>query len=310
MDQLPTDQTPKPNTRPGPVPLVKSQAPYGLQLQRRAIPGVTEVIVVASGKGGVGKSTVSVNLAVTLASQGFKVGLLDADIYGPSAPMMLGVEGPLEVQQGSEHHGQRQRPPQLLPKVAHGIAVMSFGFLTNAFEPVIWRGPMIAKAFRQFCYDVAWGNLDYLVIDLPPGTGDIQLSLIENVPIHGALIVTTPQDVALLDAHKALTMFQTLGIKVLGLVENMSHHQCSQCGHLDPVFGAGGGAKMASERGLDLLTAIPLQSQVRFGGDSGVPIAASIKVTINEQALDHQDPNREALRQKFVDLAVEVRRRL
>ena len=247
----------------GPVPLTDRKAPFGLSIDKKAIPGVTEIIVVASGKGGVGKSTVSANLAAALASQGKKVGLLDADIYGPSAPLMLGVSGPMAVSGGT----------RLVPKEAHGVKVVSFGFLTDTQEPVIWRGPMIAKAFKQLAYDVAWGELDYLVVDLPPGTGDIQLVLIESLPIHGAIIVTTPQDVALLDAHKALSMFQRLEVRVLGLVENMSMFTCSRCGHEEHIFGAGGGERMAEERGLKVLARLPLESAVRSHGDSGQPIA-------------------------------------
>lgn len=256
----PASDGPRPK---GPVPLTDRKAPFGLSIDKKAIPGVTEIIVVASGKGGVGKSTVSANLAAALASQGKKVGLLDADIYGPSAPMMLGVSGPMAVSGGTK----------LVPKEAHGVKVVSFGFLTDTQEPVIWRGPMIAKAFKQLAYDVAWGELDYLVVDLPPGTGDIQLVLIECLPIHGAIIVTTPQDVALLDAHKALSMFQRLEVPVLGLVENMSMFTCSRCGHEEHIFGEGGGERMALERGLKVLARLPLDSAVRSHADAGQPIA-------------------------------------
>lgn len=255
-----SDEAAKPK---GPAPLTDRKAPFGIQVDKRAIPGVTEVIAVASGKGGVGKSTVSANLAAALASQGHRVGLLDADIYGPSAPLMLGASGQLSVTQGNK----------LVPKEAHGVKIVSFGFLTDAQEPVIWRGPMIAKAFRQLAYDVAWGELDYLIIDLPPGTGDIQLVLIESLPIHGALIVTTPQDVALLDAHKALSMFHRLEVKVLGLVENMAIFTCSKCGHTEHVFGEGGAERMSRERKLPVLARLPLEGAIRAHSDAGLPIA-------------------------------------
>jgi ATP-binding protein involved in chromosome partitioning len=248
-------------TGPAPKPVEDKKAPFGLTIDRRAIPGVTEIIAVASGKGGVGKSTVSANLAVALAQQGKKVGLLDADIYGPSAPLMMGLSGPLKVQ-----------GDKLLPHENHGVKTVSFGFLTDTTQPVIWRGPLIAKAFRQLCYDVAWGELDYLVIDLPPGTGDVQLALIESVPVHAAVLVTTPQDVALLDAHKALSMFQKLDVPVLGLVENMAMHVCSQCGHVEPIFGEGGADRMATERRIPVLARIPLAAPVRLRGDEGKPV--------------------------------------
>jgi ATP-binding protein involved in chromosome partitioning len=247
----------------GPAPLKEKTSPFGLKIDKKAIPGVAEVIVVASGKGGVGKSTVSVNLAVALAAQGKRTGLLDADVYGPSAPMMLGAGGQLGVTEGN----------RLVPAEAYGVKTVSFGFLTDAQQPVIWRGPLVGKALKQFCYDVAWGELDYLVVDLPPGTGDVQLALIESIPIHGALIVTTPQDVALLDAHKALTMFEKLDVPVLGMVENMAHYACPKCGHEEPIFGEGGAERMAEERKLTILSRIPLAAGVRRAGDEGRPVA-------------------------------------
>jgi len=267
----------------GPAPLANRKGPFGLTVDRRAIPGVTEIIVVASGKGGVGKSTVSANLAVALAQAGARTGLLDADIYGPSAPLMMGVQGPMPVLGES-----------LVPLTAHGVKIASFGFLTDTQEPVIWRGPLIAKAFRQLCYDVAWGELDYLVVDLPPGTGDIQLALIESVPVHGALIVTTPQDVALLDAHKALSMFEKLDVPVLGLVENMAYYVCSCCGQRDPVFGEGGADRMAQERQVPVLTRVSLNGALRARSDSGRPVALG------------DDP---ALAAPFIQLARVVRER-
>jgi ATP-binding protein involved in chromosome partitioning len=251
-------------TQPAPAPLAaKAAAPFGLKYDKRAIPGVREVLVVASGKGGVGKSTVSVNLAVALAQAGSRVGLLDADIYGPSAPLMLGLKGPLEV----------VGPDRIAPLTGHGVKCVSFGFLTDTREPVIWRGPMVAKAVKQLCYNVEWGALDYLVVDLPPGTGDVQMTLIESLPIHGAVIVTTPQDVALLDAHKALSMFERLEVPVVGLVENMAYYHCPRCGHGESVFGAGGAERMSLDRRIPILARLPLAAAVRARSDAGRPIA-------------------------------------
>lgn len=250
---------------PLPAPLGERKNAFGLSIDRRAIPGVTTILAVASGKGGVGKSTVSVNLAVALAASGARVGLLDADIYGPSVPLMLGLTG----QQPSVDQDK------LRPLTAYGVKTISFGFLTSAEQPVIWRGPLLGKAFRQLCYDVHWGELDYLVIDLPPGTGDVQLTMIETLPVHAAIIVTTPQDIALLDAHKALTMFERLEVPVLGLVENMSQFICPCCGHAEPIFGQGGAARMAHDRHTKVLVQVPLTVAVRYGGDAGLPVASS-----------------------------------
>lgn len=227
------------------------------------IASVKQVIAVASGKGGVGKSTVAANLALALSDQNQRVGLLDADIYGPSQQMMLGVSG---EPTGSEDGG-------ILPfEIRGGVKMMSFGCILDADQPVIWRGPMLMKALEQFFSDVRWGELDYLIVDLPPGTGDVALTLCQNVPVAGVVIVTTPQDVALIDARKSLHMFRKLETPVLGIVENMAHYQCPSCGHQEHVFGEGGGEKTASELGLPLLAKVPLDPAVVTGGDNGLPV--------------------------------------
>jgi ATP-binding protein involved in chromosome partitioning len=228
------------------------------------IPGVRHVIAVASGKGGVGKSTVSANLALALANLGHTVGLLDADIYGPSQQLMMGT---------TEDPTGDPESEKIEPVTAPGgVKVMSFGFLVDPDQPVIWRGPMLQKALEQFVGDVAWGELDFLVVDLPPGTGDVALTLCQNVPMAGTVIVTTPQDVALIDARKGLHMFRKLEVPVLGIVENMSGYQCPECGHLEHVFGSGGGQRTADELGIPLLGSIPLDPAIVTGGDSGKPV--------------------------------------
>ncbi|MBQ46274.1 MAG: ATPase [Zetaproteobacteria bacterium] len=237
--------------------------PYGLERELVGIPGVKHVIAVSSGKGGVGKSTVSINLAVALKQRGYAVGLLDADIYGPSAPKMLGLSGSLDAAEGDK----------IKPREGWGLKVVSFGFLVGEHTPVMTRGPVVSKALRQMSYKTEWGELDYLIIDLPPGTGDIQLTLFEELPIENAIVVTTPQDIALLDAHKGLTMFHKLDVPVLGVVENMSFITCSKCGHQEHLFGQGGVDLFASERGIPVLGRIPLLADVRKGGDEGCPIA-------------------------------------
>lgn len=230
------------------------------------MPGVKNVIAVASGKGGVGKSTTAVNLALALAAEGAVVGLLDADIYGPSQPKMLGLEG---VRPDSPDG------KSILPMQAHGIQAMSIGFLIDPEQPMVWRGPMVVQALMQLLNDTRWDNLDYLVIDLPPGTGDIQLTLSQKVPLTGAVIVTTPQDIALLDARKGLKMFEKVGVPVTGIVENMAMHICSNCGHVEAIFGEGGGAKMAADYGVELLGQLPLEMSIRLATDQGNPTVAA-----------------------------------
>jgi ATP-binding protein involved in chromosome partitioning len=228
------------------------------------IPGVRNTIAVASGKGGVGKSTVAVNLAVSLARDGAHVGLLDADITGPNVPLMMGT-------QGAHVTGASGRPN---PVVAHGVKMMSIQYFLQADSPVIWRGPLIHSAIAQFLRDVEWGELDYLVIDLPPGTSDAQLTLAQAVPISGAVLVTTPQEVSLADVGKALAMFQRMSVPVIGLVENMTAFACPHCGELTEIFGRGGGERFAAKHGLEYLGGVPLDITVRQGGDVGVPAVA------------------------------------
>ena len=221
------------------------------------------IIAVTNLKGGVGKSTVSTNLAISLGKLGHKVGLMDADVYGPSGPTMLGTKGPMEIDEDGK----------LIPLIAHNVKVVSFGFLSDAYHPVIWRGPLVSKAIEQLCFDVAWKELDILVIDLPPGTGDVQLSLIESLPIEGAVIVSTPQDVALIDAHKALSMFNNLNVPVFGMVENMSVFACPNCGHEEHIFGEGGGEDFSKQRNIPILAKIPLDASIRMACDTGQPIS-------------------------------------
>lgn len=227
-------------------------------------PGIKHIIAVASGKGGVGKSTVAVNLAVSLAQMGYKTGLMDADIYGPSAPMMLGVHGKPAL-----------KGDKLQPHKAHGLKVMSMGFLVEEDKPMIWRGPMIQSALRQFLADVNWGDLDVLVVDMPPGTGDAQLTMAQKVPLAGAVIVSTPQDIALLDARKGLNMFRQVGVPVLGIIENMSVYICPRCEHEEHIFGEQGAEKEAEKLGCAFLGGIPLRRAIREHSDSGQPYALS-----------------------------------
>ena len=235
----------------------------GHEVQKGVSPieGVRNMIAVASGKGGVGKSTVSVNLALALAAEGSRTGILDADIYGPSQPRMLGISGQPKSSDGKS----------LEPLISYHLQAMSIGFLIDEETPMIWRGPMVTQALEQLLNDTNWDDLDYLIIDLPPGTGDTQLTLAQKVPVSGALIVTTPQDIALLDAKKALKMFEKVEIPVLGIVENMSTHICTNCGHEEHIFGEGGGSRMANEYEIDYLGEIPLARSIREGTDSGKP---------------------------------------
>ena len=241
--------------------IVAHKAQQGVTL----LPNVKNIIAVASGKGGVGKSTTSVNLALALAAEGATVGLLDADIYGPSQPQMLGISGRPESSDGKS----------MDPMLAHGIQAMSIGFLVDIDTPMVWRGPMVTGALEQLLRETRWDNLDYLIIDLPPGTGDIQLTLAQKIPVTGAIIVTTPQDIALLDARKGLKMFEKVGIPILGIVENMSTHICSNCGHEEHIFGAGGGQKMCDDYKVDLLGSLPLDISIRELTDSGKPTVVS-----------------------------------
>lgn len=225
------------------------------------LPQVKNIVAVASGKGGVGKSTTAVNLALALAAEGARVGLLDADIYGPSQPMMMGIEGRPESLDGQT----------MEPLENHGVQVMSIGFLVDKDEAMIWRGPMATQALEQLLRQTNWKDLDYLIVDMPPGTGDIQLTLSQRVPMTGAVIVTTPQDIALLDARKGIRMFEKVGVPILGIVENMAVYCCPNCGHTEHIFGADGGKNMAAELGVDYLGALPLTKQIRLQADSGKP---------------------------------------
>src|SRR5476649_672774 len=234
---------------------------HAVQRGVKLLPNVKNIIAVASGKGGVGKSTTAVNLALALAAEGASVGMLDADIYGPSLPMMLGITGRPESPDNTSMN----------PMVGHGLQANSIGFLIEQDNPMVWRGPMATSALEQLLRQTNWQDLDYLIVDIPPGTGDIQLTLSQRVPVTGAVIVTTPQDIALLDAKKGLKMFEKVGVPILGIVENMSTHICSNCGHAEEIFGSGGGAKMCADFGVEFLGALPLTMAIREQTDSGTP---------------------------------------
>lgn len=239
-------------------------APRKVQGELKPLEQIRNIVAVASGKGGVGKSTTAVNLALALAADGASVGILDADIYGPSIPTMLGVTGRPDTD------GKR-----IVPKRAHGLQLMSMGFLVEAETPMVWRGPMVTSALQQLLGETNWQDLDFLVIDLPPGTGDIQLTLVQKVPVAGAVVVTTPQDIALQDARKAYQMFRKLELTVLGVVENMSTHICSECGHEEAIFGSGGAGRMAEQYGIPLLGRLPLAARIRADLDAGRPTVVS-----------------------------------
>lgn len=269
--------------------------PHSVQGNVKLIPGVKNVIAVASGKGGVGKSATAVNLALALSAEGASVGILDADIYGPSQPQMLGIK----------HQPESKDGKTMEPVIAHGIQAMSIGLLVDTETPMVWRGPMVTQALQQLLNDTNWHELDYLIVDLPPGTGDIQLTLAQKIPVTGAVIVTTPQDIALLDARKGLKMFEKVGIPIFGIVENMSTHTCSQCGHSEPIFGTGGGEKMCQDYEVDFLGALPLDIKIRQQTDIGTPsvvaepdgqiaqtyrlIARKVAGKIAESAEDHSE---------------------
>src|ERR1700675_455259 len=266
---------------------------HAVQRGVKLVPGVKNIIAIASGKGGVGKSTTAVNLALALAAEGVSVGMLDADIYGPSQPTMLGITGRPESKDGK----------RLEPMEGHGIQAMSIGFLIDVETPMVWRGPMVTQALEQLLNETNWRDIDYLVVDLPPGTGDIQLTLAQRVPVTGAVIVTTPQDIALLDARKGLKMFEKVNVPILGIVENMSTHVCSKCGYEEHIFGAGGGEKLAKDYAIELLGSLPLDINIREQADSGKPtvvadpdgrvaeiyrqIARRVAVKIAEKHQDH-----------------------
>ena len=265
---------------------------HAVQRGVQLLPRVKNIVAVASGKGGVGKSTTAVNLALALAAEGATVGILDADIYGPSQPMMMGIEGRPESDDGKT----------MEPMENYGVQVMSIGFLVEQDNPMIWRGPMATQALEQLLRQTNWAELDYLIVDMPPGTGDIQLTLSQRVPLTGAVIVTTPQDIALLDAKKGIKMFEKVGVPILGIVENMAVHVCSNCGHVEHIFGAEGGKKMAAEYKMDYLGALPLDINIRLQADSGKPtviadpdgevasiykaVARSVAVSIAEKTKD------------------------
>jgi ATP-binding protein involved in chromosome partitioning len=267
------------------IQMTASVATHSNQQKDLILPGVKNTIAVASGKGGVGKSTVAVNFAVSLALDGAKVGLVDADVYGPSIPLMFGM-----------NERPRLSESKLIPLERYGVKIMSIGFLVDPMQAVIWRGPMASGAVKQFMSDVNWGDLDYLIFDLPPGTGDIQLTLVQTIPLTGAVIVTTPQDVALADARKGLVMFNKVNVPVLGIVENMSYFVCNHCGERENIFDSGGGSRTAEELGVPFLGEIPINTRIRIGGDQGTPIVV----------MDETSQHAETIRQIARKLAAQI----
>ena len=265
---------------------------HGVQRNLKPLAGIRNLVAVASGKGGVGKSTVAVNLALALAADGAAVGLLDADIYGPSQPHMTGLVG----RRPESHDGKTMEPLDAL-----GLKVMSIGFLVDPDQPMAWRGPMVTSALNQLLRQTRWGELDYLVVDMPPGTGDIQLTLSQQVPVSGAVIVTTPQDIAAIDARKGLAMFQKVSVPVLGIIENMSTHHCTACGHEDRIFGVGGGERIAADFGVPLLGSLPLDARIREQTDAGTPTVAAAPESPAAAAF------RAAARRMAAELAVQGR---
>lgn len=256
---------------------------HAVQGTLEPLKNVRNVIAVGSGKGGVGKSTTAVNLALALAAEGGRVGVLDADVYGPSQPRMLGVTG----ERVGSHDGETMEPIE-----AHGLQTVSMGFLVDEEKPMIWRGPMVTQAVQQLIFKTNWDDLDYLIVDLPPGTGDTQLTLTQQVPLAGAIIITTPQDIALLDARKGLKMFETVNVPVLGVIENMSLHVCSECGHQEPIFGTGGGDQLAMENDVPLLGQLPLDIDIRRDADGGEPTV--VAKPDSAAARDYRDAARKA----------------
>ena len=280
--------------RVGSLEITSRIASHAVQPNLSPLPNVRNIIAVGSGKGGVGKSTTAVNLALALAADGARVGVLDADVYGPSVPMMLGLSGRPDSPDGKT----------IEPMRAHGVEAMSIGLLVDQDTPMIWRGPMATSALTQLLEQTRWGGedgLDYLIVDLPPGTGDIQLTMAQKIPVAGAVIVTTPQDVATLDAKKALKMFEKVEVPVLGLIENMAVHVCSNCGHAEHIFGQGGGERMSAQYGVPLLGSLPLEVAIREQGDAGTPVVAAAPESPAAQAY------RDAARRVAIELALRPR---